>query len=565
MRRFLFLLLPCFISAQNLVQGYDPTQFTHKKFPISGEINAIFVFVQFDEDTFEHCALLMGYDENGKPQMQSVEYGANCQNRPSKRDKMTEGTYQSWTDDPISEWPSNLPKRNARTRQLPRWAKTVVDVPNSKTFTRGSLTEFYQQMSNGKFTVRGRVYPYTYIPEHPQQFYTEYYQHIRSRSTEPNPKSALKFPHGGVLLNHEILSYLGAHPENMELGRKSLWDRYNNGEGSKMQPDGKVDMIVLVFRFSGLRNMSPIPQDNVTSLGAFSYDENACSPDREPSYLSYDAFGCHPIRWGNLSVVDNLTGGSGVVITQQTRRNVVRTTAHEIGHRQFFFQHTESDNMDEAATDIMSVMNGNHEIGFSAWDRILLGWANVSEVNLNAIPEGRSRNFALENAAKVSRAPDVLWIRSKATKSEGDLLIEARFRTSSQECAPRTACNLDDGDAADYFLPNEGLYLYKAPPGDSYLASSLLAGGITRRKKGMGVLHVRQGGFKSGDVLSPFTEMPFQFWQSALDRKIALTNIQLNQSAKTIRFKIWNNAPAHFSKPNDPFYSQNRLRNMGRE
>lgn len=76
-------------------------------------------------------------------------------------DRLQDDKYglQSWTDDPVTEWPANLPAGpdSLHTRHLPCWANDIVDAPLDSTITDGSMTDLYNRVSNGKLNFRGHV------------------------------------------------------------------------------------------------------------------------------------------------------------------------------------------------------------------------------------------------------------------------------------------------------------------------------------------------------------------------------------------------------------------------
>ncbi|MFU8861465.1 MAG: hypothetical protein ACNA8K_13695 [Cyclonatronaceae bacterium] len=141
-------------------------------FPVEGNVNALIVFVQRKDDHYEDCRRFLGYNHLGEPQFEdSIDY-SYCANRPNMQDSWDIDGVQSFTDNPLTEWPANLPdSAHPSYRQLPVWASGIIDPPNSEQITEGSLTDLYKRYSNGDFNFRGKVWPYTYIPENNTQWY----------------------------------------------------------------------------------------------------------------------------------------------------------------------------------------------------------------------------------------------------------------------------------------------------------------------------------------------------------------------------------------------------------
>ena len=556
---FCLLVFPDLIRSQNLTsisQGYDAigacasVDHNHQKnghflqkigavanmdanvrFPVSGTVNALVIFAQHKDDAFRDCRRFDGWDANQLPTYTDVasQYNTFCANRSGFL--WTPGNYQSYTDDPVSEWPAALPSGpNANTRQLPNWANNIIDPPGSTTFTAGSLSELYHQASNGALTLTGEVWPYTYIPDHNKSHY--------NMSANYTP-----YANGVSRLSQEIISYVDSNPYGLDL-TAPIWDQYTNGQGNNFTPDGRFDMIIIIYRFSELSTISlgssqPIPANNVATLGVFNFSSGI------------NGFASEPVTLGGYEVVDNFYNGSGVLQNAITLKGAVRIVAHEIGHRQFGTYHTDVGN--GSSTDHTSVMNGSAHLAFNAGDKIKAGWANIQEEDITTI--GVSKTITLRDAYAVnSTEADVVRIRSGASNQCGDVIIEARVGNQFLERRPGIGGNLDDGDGGDYHLPQSGLLVSKYPGSTCGFAadgtrnySGMPNGGDIPRRKFFGVDQWHPNGpyrlgFGEGDAYTPFSEMPNAFHtRSAIDDHIAITDISI--SGDQVTFTLWSDWP----------------------
>jgi M6 family metalloprotease-like protein len=297
---------------------HPPGDGIEEYFPINTEnedpVNILIIPAQYSNDAYEHCSEVLGgvNTTSGKPNMGSANYAADCANL--SEDGWNTGDFQSGTDDQSLEWPADLPDipdTEDRQRQRPTWMNSLVDPPGGG-ITDGSLTDYYNKMSNGRFELRGHVLDYVYVPEHT---FLEY------ENGDPG-----LFSDGAVRLTHEIISYVIQEPGSIDLTDQSVWDTYTNSEGNNRQPDNKFDMIVLLFRQSHIGDISTeVNANNWSTLGS------------EES----DAFDVSPLTVGNMSIVNGFHAGSGVISQAFTKKGALRIIAHEIGHRQFGAYHTD--------------------------------------------------------------------------------------------------------------------------------------------------------------------------------------------------------------------------------
>jgi len=368
-------------------------------FPNEGEVNALIIFAQFEDDNFEHCYTVGG----------DVPYAPWCSNN-------TAG-YQSWTDDLATEWPASLSK--GPTRELPVWARgeSLLALPTTPptNFAAGSVSQYYDMMSSGRLIFRGHVLPEVYIIDEqdtgmPWENTAHWYQ--------KNPGG---FPNGAVRLSHEILSSTVVQNYVNSLDA-SVFDRYDNGDGSSLSvgasaPDGDFDMIILLFRFSRLSTSSgnahsPLPYSAVSSLGGDSNFGNA--------------FSSSPLTLGGFNVIDNYISGSGVIGAVRTKKQAVAIIAHEIGHRHFGGGHPPDFNSLAVMDEIYGPM--------SVDERMRLGWIDtITEIDLST----QSGAFADQLTESISDggASEILRIHWSGP-GRGDALVEARTWSNYWDAPP---------------------------------------------------------------------------------------------------------------------------------
>jgi hypothetical protein len=174
-------------------------------------------------------------------------------------------------------------------------------------------------------------------------------------------------------------------------------------------------------------------------------------------------------------------------------------------------------------------MNGSSHLGFSAADRIKAGWANIQYEDVATFGD---KNVSLRDMAVVSATePDVIWIRDGSSAC-GDVVVESRFRSIDLFEAPGS----DDGDLSDFYLPNEGLYFWKASTttscGSSFRRYSSLPKQTTHKRwKFFGSNNDLEPGFGEGDVYDPgfLDALQYDFHESqALDDNLRIWNIVKN-------------------------------------
>jgi hypothetical protein len=488
----------------------------------------------------------------------------------------------NWGDDPKTEWPH--PRSLGPERRLPAWADDdkLVAAPGTDpaAFGAGSLSAFYHLMSKGRFQVTGHVYPEVIHPEHPVDWY-----HAHRGD----------FLNGAVALSHEILTsdalqqYFATNPDGLDL---RAFDRFRNGTPT-MTPDGVFDLVVLVHRDVVLPRLRLDRYERTTS--GSSMTSFGADTELRPSHLidfrdpSTDAFAPDPVTLGDLRVIDNVTSGSGITARALTRKQAVRIITHEIGHRHFGLFHT-CQHATSPNSDCVGIMGGAY-VTMSAGDRIKLGWAEVDRLDMDVFER---RKITVPDALRSGR---VLRVRAGGEDRCGDLIVEARFWTNFWDHPPNPDApdapfyRNDDGDQADLFLPQEGLYLYKAPaPGEvlcggspdpqydyqfySSLENNDLTGRVRPYSEGPATEQraFRVGGtyqvaYEPGHTYAPHDRPRFHGHPNPrLDPRLTLTNIERTDGAFTA--ELWTDflagPPEHTAVtasayPN-PFASRTRIR-----
>ncbi len=454
--------------------------------------------------------------------------------------------------DPETEWP--VDHSLGPDRLLPAWAEgnKLLSPPGTspEEFDEGSLSAFYHQMSHGRFTITGYVYPKVYIPKHPIEWYHE------NRGAFQNGASRRSHE---ILTSDEIQAYLNENPDGLDL--RAL-DTYRNGTFSYMNGgDGIFDLIILIDRNTTLPRLRR--DDAGKSIGGSSITSLGIDNEVRKDFVDYtntqsDGFASDPVVLGGMRVIDNLTSGSGVLTYAQTRKQAVRIIAHEIGHRHFGFYHTCTSDF-SPNSDCIGIMGGAY-LTMSAGDRIKLGWTEIVPIDME---NHESVDVVFEDAI---RSGKVYRIRQGEDRC-GDVIVEARLWTNFWDAPPNPHDPSapfylnDDGDQADLFLPQEGLYVYKAPqPGASWCGgnrnpsfeyayfSSMENSGLYdrlvpfRAGRSEELRAFRPGGayrvaYEPGDVYAPYRLPLFYFHESALDEKLTISDIKRVENGFSAR--IW--------------------------
>ena len=267
-------------EAQNILSSFPKKIIVKNKthIPSKGVLKALFIFVQFDDD----------------------------KNVKSK----------AWTYDTLS---------------LPSWAKTFVNKEPSRNFPVKNISQYYYEMSNGKFFLTGDVYPELVRPLYSQKHY----------------KSVSE-------VNYEILKRLD---NKIDYSKYDNWSKDRDGNFVR-EPDKKVDMIYMIYRNFSNRLFF---NNGWTGIAHLYLTKKIKTND------------------GVTIAKGSLDRGSGIVIRggKNGAYWLKYVAAHELGH--FFF----GSGHIQGVTNLAVMTGGpvwNASRGMHSWERARLGWINYIDV-----------------------------------------------------------------------------------------------------------------------------------------------------------------------------------------
>jgi M6 family metalloprotease-like protein len=263
----------------------------------------------------------------------------------------------------------------------PPWTDDIIDDSIMSPQTEGSLSDYFDEFSDGQFHLIGDIYPedgYVYVPNHPQSYYS------------------LANGRGLSFLNEEILTDLDSEIDY------SLYDTN--------PADGDVDMIFMIYR----------SLDRVNLVGSAPWQGIAMlNPNTYYGSGGTDNF---PLTLDTVDIQGWTSGcdlGSGVVLRDSYILDDVRElSAHELGHHWFGCTHFGSSPYQAEGNQGFFGYSGDAGPGRSGFDKMLLGWISptvisdtdnltVSDLNTNHevyqinIPNS-SDFFLLENRQRIS-------------------------------------------------------------------------------------------------------------------------------------------------------------------
>ncbi len=322
-----------------------------KAVPSEGTVKALFIFIQFDDDS------------------------------------TTKSKY----------WPYD-------TINLPGWTKQFVEVKPTTHFKVSNLTQYFYEMSNGKLNLIGDVYPELVRPE----FDSDHYKDISE-------------------VNTEILARLD---NEINYSKYDNWSRDKNGKFVN-RPDGKVDMIFLLYRnfpnrlffnrgWTGIAHLYLSQKEIITDDGVV-------------------------IKRGSLD------RGSGIIVRGGKHGFywLKYVAAHEFGHFLFGAGHI------EGATNLALMVGGpvwNASRGMHSWERARLGWMKFIDVNPGIDAEFVIGDYMTTNSALRLRLSDKEWFiienRQKLSRHDkaGDKGIYIYHVTNPFHFAPRVFVECADGN-----------------------------------------------------------------------------------------------------------------------
>ncbi len=439
-------------------------------YPNHGQINALIVLTQ--NDFFRHCLDYGDLDANGNPTNVSDNYDATC--------GAGDPRYESWTEDPETEWPAFELVDGDRVPSLPQWADDLIDPPGTGAAYRlGTLSHYYWQMSGGQMRLEGHVYPELYFAE-----------------------PGLSPPE----LTRAIVAQINANPHGLDF---SQFDRYINGTNTygpdldldgEPDGDGVFDMLIIVDRWGG----------SFLGFGHdYTYDASYDPND--------DHFDPNPIYLGGLRVKDNHRYGSGMFATAVTRSGMASIVGHEMGHAQIGCHDF------GARLHIMSYRRPSRSM--SAPERIMLDWVTPRVLDVNDFSRRQ------ESLIPSIYSYEALQL-TNGTPGRGDVIAEARTWSSWWD-GPRPD---SDGDFDDRnYLPDQGLFLYTSDSDGNQFDGLENLGGLDRD---VSFREIDEAAFDQDDAFSPFSIFGFDFEQDLdLHRRVAITDIR--RTGETFTFNVW--------------------------
>ncbi|MCW8848794.1 MAG: hypothetical protein OQJ81_02350 [Melioribacteraceae bacterium] len=253
-----------------------------------------------------------------------------------------------------NEWPYNK-------SSLPAWTKNMINSSTHLNFAQNNLTQYFYEMSNGKFLLYGDVYPEVVIPKFDQKEY----------------KSISE-------VNYEILKTLD---DKIDYSQYDNWTRDKDGKYVN-QPDGKVDVVFIVYRNFENRLFFG---NGWTGSAHFYLSEHIKTNDGVS------------INQGRLDL------GSGI----QARAAYNGFTfmkyilAHEFGHLLFGAGHIEN-------VTNHAVMTGgpvwNASRGMHSWEKARLGWSDYFDIPLNKNSKLKIEDVSKSNKTYRIKLSEKEWI-----------------------------------------------------------------------------------------------------------------------------------------------------------
>ncbi len=475
-------------------------------FPNHDQVNALIVFVQAPNDTFEHCADRWNQGPDG-PLDVSGQYATTCGAQvpgPSAR-------YESESDDVATEWPSRRLVNGTMQPARPMWAEKLIDPPgtNPSAYTTGSLSDYYWTMSQGTFRFEGTSYPELIVTEHP---YSQY---------DGDPDT-LTFD-DWQLITEEVIRRIA---EDSLITDFEPYDRYRNGFNEYVPGgDGVFDMLIIHARWG-------------TAVADFGGGDGFYTLYQDTD-IHQDAFPNGPHYLGGLRVKDNMRFGSGVLTNSLTRHGAVAMITHEIGHRQLSVHTMPSQQDGRSYGNPFSIMWGHDWFAMDAADRYRLGWLTPRVVSAQTLTR------QTESLGDAFLTGDALCISADgACSAEGDLLVEARSHDSYWNGAA-----LDyDGDWNDgIHVVNEGLVVLKRnEPGTFYTSMERTGLPARTHHPNRGVAFGTRHLYGPGDAFTPLSTfrfpvpgdgLPLAQDPALLNDRIAITDIV--EAGSGFSFSVW--------------------------
>jgi hypothetical protein len=265
--------------------------------------------------------------------------------------------FVQFPDDTTSSgaWPLN---------SLPNYASTILDPSVSCSYTQRSLSHYYSEMSFGQLNLIGDVYPALVIP----------------------PDSMARYQRLGQNFGHVNRDILTILDSTINFALYDNWTSNNSG-AQAYTPDGKVEMIVAIYRYLPL-DMKAGRGDWTGIAGVGNY---------QSTFLTNDSNAIHQQVYIEMGYIES---GSGVTISQGWRdwwddsRNaaeLMASVAHEFGHYLFGGVHYLS------ARGGPGLMGNGGGPAMNPFERERMGYLtynNVQQSALASLPDYLTSNVA---------------------------------------------------------------------------------------------------------------------------------------------------------------------------
>ncbi len=287
----------------------------------------------------------------------------------------------------------NTPGWQWDKKTLPDWANTIVNKNIKLNFPHSNLTDYFYQMSQGKFFFYGDVYPEVVIPIYNQAKY----------------KSIKE-------VNDEVIKLIDP---KVDFSKYDNWSKNKKGKYIN-KPDGKVDVIFLVYR--DFKNKLFFNK-SWTGIAHLYLSNNYQTDD------------------GVIIKTGRLDKGSG--IQARGGKNgftyIKYVLAHEFGHLLFGSGHIEN------VTNLALMTGGpvwNASRGMHSWEREKLGWIKFPD-----IPLTKNSIWELDDYLSTGTA-----LRIKLSKKEW-FIIENHQQISKHDWAKDRGVYIYRINNAEWFAP----------------------------------------------------------------------------------------------------------------
>jgi len=315
-----------------------------------------------------------------------------------------------------SNWPLNA--------NLPNYASHYIDSEVSQNPTPKSITDYFYVMSNGLLHLIGDIYPQVVTTQHSRDWYINYFDNLWGVGNKLNERFGY--------INREVLEAIDGTVDF------SLYDNWTRSGGNHInEPDGKVDMIFIVYR-NHARDY-PVSQWRTIErgLGVYFWGIAVLGGHDTPDFLTND----------NVIIDMSYFPGSGLMYKNGFANDsywggdygyMIGVATHEFGHYLFGSGHPTNENL--------GLMGGTNK-ALNSVERERLGWlqfTDLTEPNAS-IPDyvtqnvalriqlnGTSEYFAIENRQQLSIYDDmedmtglfVTHVTGASTNSIGSMDLE---------------------------------------------------------------------------------------------------------------------------------------------